>query len=733
MPQNMVSDEMFAAEIHSYIQDKESLALIFKAQEFAKEAHKEQKRKSGEPYYVHLLNVAYELARLKAGPKTICAGFLHDCMEDQGVTKEQLVSEFDEEIFTLVEAVTKIGDIKFKDEKEYLAANHRKILLAMAKDVRVVLIKLVDRLHNMRTLEYQKPAKQKQKATETLEVYAPIAHRLGIAEIEHELENLSFFYLYPEEYRHIVELLNNKKSEREEHINTMIAEIAKILDENKIEYRIFGRAKDIYSIYKKMTTKNKAFDEILDLLAIRIITKTELNCYEILGFIHATYHPIPGRFKDYIAMPKVNMYQSLHTTIVGSDGRIYKVQIRTEEMDQVAEKGIAAHWSYKEGMNYSAKKEQKEIKKELEWLKDFEENYADSGDASEYMSTVTHDMFGATVYAMTPKGRVIDLVAGATPIDFAYRVHTEVGHQTVGAIVNGVLVPLNTPLKTGDVVELKTNKNSVPSEDWLKIVKTTNAKNKIKNYLQKKENEKREEMIEKGETIFKEDLKKRGLDVNEYNDHKKLEPLYQAFQLSGYNELMYAVACKSLSMQAIADRLIKQKKIAFDEDTIKHITDKTITRRKAQSKNKTGVLVGGMSEMKTELASCCSPIYGDEIVGYVTKGRGVKVHRKECPNVLNEKNRLIDVYWDDIIPENQKYEVDLRVYGKDRNFLLTDIVTCVSQYKANLMEVNAVINPDRLTVTIKMRLVVNDIEHLKVIMANLHKVNDVIDVERAIK
>ena len=733
MPQNTLTDEMFYNEVHSYIQDKESLALIKKAHDFAQEVHKDQKRKSGEPYFVHLLNVAYELSRLKAGPKTLAAGFLHDCMEDQGITKETLIAEFDEEIFTLVEAVTKIGDITFKDGKEYQAANHRKILLAMAKDVRVVLIKLVDRLHNMRTLEFQKPEKQKKIATETLEVYAPIAHRLGIAEIEHELEDLAFYYLYPEEFNHIVNLLNNKKSERESQINAMMEEISKILDENHIKYRIFGRAKDIYSIYKKMQTKNKRFDEILDLLAIRIVTQTELNCYEILGFIHATYHPIPGRFKDYIAMPKVNMYQSLHTTIIGSDGRIYEVQIRTEEMDQVAEKGIAAHWSYKEGKNYSAKKEQKEIQKELEWLKDFEDDYSDSDDPNEYMSTVTHDVFNATIYVMTPKGRVIDLVAGATPIDFAYRVHTEVGHQTVGALVNGVLVPLNTPLKTGDVVELKTNKNSTPSEDWLKIVKTTNAKNKIKSFLQKKENEKREELIAQGEDIFKEDLKRRGIDPNEYSDHKKLEPLYQAFQLSGYNELMYAIACKSLSMASIAEKLVKQKKVAFGEDVLKHITDKTKNRRKAQSANKTGVMVSGMNTMKTELASCCSPIYGDEIVGYVTKGHGVKVHRKDCPNIINEKNRLIDVYWADDIPDNQKYEVDLRIFAKDRNFLLTDIVTCISQYKANLMSINAAVDQISLTVTVKMRIVVNDIEHLKVIMANLKKLADVIDVERGIK
>ena len=732
MSTNQLTKKKFFDEVHSYIQNKNSLDMIEKAYLFAEDMHHSQKRKSGEPYFVHLLNVAYELTKLKAGPKTICAGLLHDCMEDQGVTKEQMIEEFDEEVFVLVEAVTKIGDIKFKDENEYQAANHRKILFAMAKDVRVIIIKLVDRLHNMRTLEFQSEAKQKKIAKETLDVYAPIAHRLGIAEIEHELEDLAFFYLERENYTNIVTLLDNKKSERDAKINSMIEEISEILKKNNIKFRIFGRSKDIYSIHKKMLTKNKRFDEILDLLAIRIVTETELNCYEILGFIHATFHPIPGRFKDYIAMPKVNMYQSLHTTIVGSDGRIYEVQIRTEAMDEVAEKGIAAHWSYKEGRNYSAKNEQKEIQKELEWLKNFEEDYSDSDDPTEYMSSVTHDMFNTNVYAMTPKGRVIDLVSGSTPIDFAYRIHTEIGHQTVGAIVNGILVPLNTALKTGDVVELKTNKNSEPSADWLKIVKTSGAKNKIRAFLSKKENERREEYIKLGENVYRDDLKKRGLSVEEYMDHKKLETVYSAFQLSTYNEMMYAIACKSLSCQAIVDRLVKQKKNEVSEETIQQIVDKTKEKRKNNPSN-TGVMVGGMNSMKTQLAPCCSPIYGDEIVGYVTKGKGIKVHRKDCPNIINEKARLIDAYWD---PDNRsanKYEADIKIYSKDRNFLLTDIMTCLSQYKSNLTYVNSILNPEELTVTTKMRLVVEDLEHLNTIMANLRKVNSVISVERTIK
>ena len=731
MALNQINKEIFFNEVKSYITNSDSLAMIEKAYTFAFDVHKEQKRKSGEPYFVHLLNVAYELARLKSGPKTICAGFLHDCMEDQGVTREQIVELFDEEIYSLVEAVTKISNIKFKDEKEYLAANHRKIFFAMGKDIRVIIIKLVDRLHNMRTLEFQRPEKQKKIAQETLDVYAPIAHRLGIAGIEHELEDWAFYYLEPANYMEIVRLLDNKKSERDQHINQMIADISRILTEHNIKFRIFGRSKDIYSIYKKMETKNKRFDEILDLLAIRIVTQTELNCYEILGFIHASFHPIPGRFKDYIAMPKVNMYQSLHTTIVGNDGRIYEVQIRTEEMDQVAERGVAAHWCYKEGRNYNARNEQKEIKKELDWLKSLEEDY-DSEDANEYMSNISNDFFNANIYVMTPKGRVIDLVAGATPIDFAYRVHTEVGHQTVGAIVNGVMVPLNTALKTGDVVELKTNKNSGPSEDWLKIVKTSNAKNKIRNYLTKRESEEREELIAKGETLLKEELNRRNLPVSEYMDHKKLEGIYNFFQTTNYNEFMYVIGCKSLSTSAVIEKLVKQKKAELTKEDLEQAIEKTKNARKA-NKNKTGIMVGGVDSMKTELASCCSPIYGDDIVGYVTRGHGIKVHRRDCPNIAREKKRLIEVYWDPNRISNQKYDANIKVYSRDRNFLLTDLVTCISQYKSNILDIQSSVNSEELTVTTRMTLVVDDLEHLNLIMANLRKINNVLDVERVIK
>ena len=519
MKNPVLTKEIFYDQINSYISNKDSLALINKAYDYAYEKHSHQFRKSGEPYFVHLLAVAYELSKLKVGPTAICAGLLHDVIEDCKVTSEEFIGLFGEEIYQIVESVTKIGNLKFKDEKEYLAANHRKILMAMAKDIRVILVKLCDRLHNMRTLQYMPYEKQQRIAKETLEVYAPIAHRLGLAEIKNELEDLSFYYIDNEKYHEIARLVANKKAERDSQIDN----ISNLLKNQHIPFRIFGRSKHIYSIYKKMIRKNKRFDEILDLLAIRIVTKTELNCYEILGYIHATYRPIPGRLKDYIAMPKMNLYRSLHTTVVGIDGRIYEIQIRTEEMDEIAEKGVAAHWAYKEG-NYDSRREQKEIVKELDWLNAFSDD-VNENNASEYMDTVIGDVFNANVYCMTPKGRVIDLPVGSTPIDFAYRVHTEIGNTTIGALVNGILVPLNTELKTGDVVELRTNKSSSPSEDWLKITKTNAAKNKIRAYFQKKEQEEKEQYVKQGEELLKNEMLKRNIDINEYFDKEKFEHL----------------------------------------------------------------------------------------------------------------------------------------------------------------------------------------------------------------
>jgi len=714
------------SEVRLYIQNTESLALIDKAFSYAELHHKEQFRKSGEPYIIHLVNVAYILATLRVGPRTVTAGLLHDVIEDCGISKDRLAKDFDDEVATLVESVTKIGNIEFKDEKEYQAVNHRKIFIAMAKDVRVILIKLVDRLHNMRTLQYMTEEKQMKIAGETLEVYAPIAHRLGISEIKNELEDLSFYYLHRDKYYEIAHLVEMRKAERDAQVNTMIEDISEMLGQQKIPFRIFGRSKHLYSIYKKMTTKNKRFDEILDLLAIRIVTQTEVNCYEVLGYIHQKYRPIPGRLKDYIAMPKMNMYQSLHTTIIGEGGAIFEVQIRTENMDAIAEQGVAAHWRYKEGNKYNPEKEQHEIEEKLAWFKDFTTMTDDVHAAGEYMDLLTHDVFEANVYVMSPKGRVIDLPQGSTPIDFAYRIHTDIGHATVGAIVNGILVPINTELKTGDVVQIKTSKQSNgPSEDWLKFVKTSHARNKIRNFLQKKEMEDRSENIAKGESMFREELKRRGMDEKEFMNPKKLETVFQYFTIQNYNDFMNAIAVKSLSMTAVFEKLQVRK------PTLLENFDRLFKQPRPDKKNvsKFGVTVAGVDSIMISLAGCCNPVFGDDIIGYITKGQGVKVHRKDCPNVIHETRRLIHCEWDEEY-KTGKYEVNLFIMATDRSFLITDIITVVSQCKAGLSAINSTVNDDKITATTTLKVIVDNAEHLRIVIANLKKVNSVLTVDR---
>ena len=718
-------------EAKKYIHKPENIDLITRAYLFAKEQHEGQFRKSGEPYIIHAVQVGYTLALLRTGPKTVAAGFLHDTVEDCDVETEDIARLFGEEVASLVESVTKIGALKFKDEKEYLASNHRKIFIAMAKDDRVILIKLADRLHNMRTLQYMSEAKQKKIASETLEVYAPIAHRLGISEIKNELEDLSFKYLNREKYFEIAKLVEKRESERDAQVQHMIREISDMLDEHHIPYRIFGRSKHLYSIYKKMITKNKRFEEILDLLAIRVITDTEVSCYEVLGYIHAKYRPIPGRFKDYIAMPKVNMYQSLHTTIVAGDGDIFEVQIRTEKMDEIAERGVAAHWRYKETQYGGQELEQKEIEEQLHWFKDFSMmSDEESDDPLEYMNVLQRDIFEANVYVLTPKGRVIALPNGATPIDFAYRIHTEVGHHTVGATINGAIVPLNTPLKTGDVVSIRTsNQSNGPSEDWLKIVKSPHARNKIRSFFQKQESEKRSGLIHKGEDMLEEEVRRRGLEENLLN-HKRLEQIVGSLSFSNVPDLMVAIANKQVSLQAVIERLTKHKISApiDNEDLLKMFNR---SENKPRKKSSCGIHVPGIDTMMVQLAACCSPVPGDAIVGYITKGQGVKVHRKDCPNIINEKQRLISVEWEEGL-EEKSYDVDLIIHSNDRSYLLSDIVTVVSQCKAQMNHVDSKVNDDRITATTKMTVGVRDAEHLRTLMANLRKINSVNDVERVI-
>ena len=728
-----VTFEECMENVQTYIKRPENIELIQKAYDFAYEHHKGQFRKSGEPYVIHVIQVANTLALMHCGPKTIAAGLLHDTVEDcQGVTTDTITELFGQEIATLVDAVTKIGAIKFKDEEEYLASNHRKLFIAMAKDIRVILIKLADRLHNMRTLQYMRPEKQKKIARETLGVYAPIAHRLGISEIKNELEDLSFKYLDYKKYEEIKDLVKQRESDRNEQVHEMISDIESIMQEYNIQYRIFGRSKHFYSIYKKMVTKNKRFEEILDLLAIRIVTDSVVHCYEILGYIHAKYRPIPGRFKDYIAMPKANMYQSLHTTIVEPEhGNIFEIQIRTEEMDAIAERGVAAHWKYKENRNYTPEYEQKEIEDKLSWFRDFSMmTDEESEDPLEYMNVLQKDIFEANVYCLTPRGKVIALPSGSCPIDFAYRIHTEVGNKTVGAKVNGAIVPLNTPLKTGDVVDILTNNNSVgPSADWIKIVKSGHARNKIRAFLQKQEQQSRKDSIKLGESMLEDEFKRLKLDTK-LMDQKRLESILTSLSFKSVDDLYVGIAMKRVSLQSIVDRLVKNRSNMLEDQEIMKIYNKQPAHVTKHSS--CGVIVPGVDTIAVSLANCCRPIPGDSIIGYISKGQGVKVHRADCPNIVNEKKRLIPVQWEEGLDEKQ-YEVNLIIHSDDRNYLLSDIVTTLQQCNVYLKHVDSAVDDGNLEATTKLTVSVRNAAHLQNLISNLKKVRSVNEVIRTIQ
>lgn len=723
-------------QIQSYIHKPENLQLIEEAWQFAQKAHAGQMRKSGEPYIIHLVQVANILAQLHCSPKTIAAGLLHDTLEDcDWVTYDLLAETFSTEIADLVEAVTKVGRInqEFKDEQEYQASNHRKIFIAMAKDIRVILIKLSDRLHNMRTLEYQSAAKQQKIAKETLQVYAPIAHRLGISKVKNELEDLSFKYLYPKQYQTIKCLVAERENERNTQVREMISDIETILEQYGIPFRIFGRSKHFYSIYKKMVSKHKRFEEILDLQAIRIVTDSIPHCYEVLGYIHATYMPIPGRFKDYIAMPKSNMYQSLHTTVVcPSTGNIFEIQIRTEEMDSIAEKGVAAHWLYKEvpGKSNDEWAQTKEMEDKLSWFRDFSIiTDEDSEDPLEYMSTVQKDIFEANVYCFTPRGKVIALPTGATPIDFAYRIHTEVGNQTVGAVVNNAIVPLNTPLKTGDVVRIMTSKTSPgPSSDWIKVVKSAHARNKIRSFFMKQDAKDRREEVKAGEAMLAAEMKAAGLDFNPGKYSKKLESILPSLSFKNLDDLYAGIAAKRIPPQVVMERLDLTKPAGDDNEEILKIYDRTPARPKSSA---CGVVVPGIDTIQVALAPCCSPIPGDEIIGYVSKGKGVKVHRKGCPNIAKEEKRLIPVDWAEDL-EDKQYTVRLQIDSEDRSYLLSDIVTVFQQNGASIQKISSSVDEESLIATTKTEVGIKSAEQLGRLIANLKKVRSVVSVERLV-
>ena len=709
-----------------YIRDSKTRQKIKDAYLFAKEAHKDQYRKSGEPYIHHLIEVCYILAEIQCGPSTLIAGLLHDTVEDTDVTLEDIKERFGEDVMNLVDSLTKIQRLKLshRTEEDFVYEDHRKIFLGMAKDVRVIVVKLADRLHNMRTLSSLKKERQKILAQETLEVFVPIAHRLGMNSVKSELEDLSLKYLEPERYEEIVKQVDLKVRNASKALDTFAKKIADDLFEKKIPFELKSRVKSIYSIYRKIYQKHHSFDEIFDILALRIITKTELNCYEILGIIHATYTPVLGRFKDYIATPKPNMYQSLHTCVLDGNGNTFEVQIRTKEMDETAESGIAAHWRYKEGAKYDPRKEQKEIEEKLYWLRDFV-NMSENKDvdAKEYMDSLSKDIFEANVYVFTPMGKVINLPSGSTPLDFAYKIHTGVAEKAVGAIVNNVMVPLSTVLKTGDIVEIKTNKNSPgPNKDWLNIVATNFAKNHIRKFIAKKDAEfMRDDIIAKGKQACIETFKTYNI-TSEAEMEKLLSQgnVLDNFSVNSLDELYIKIASKNPTPGAVVDFL-----------NLKRPVQDLMTSSKAgKDSDKSPVFIPGAGKVAITLGNCCTPIPGDEIVGYITKGKGVTIHRKDCPNIANEKKRLITVYWKENLKEST-YPVDLRVECYDRPNLVVEIMQIFAQKKIPVTTLNATLHPQTSTTTISLTIYVSDALALQDAINAISGLKSVYEITRA--
>ena len=725
----IVTFEKLQNDYSTYIKDPKDLALIERAYRFAEKKHEGQFRKSGDPYISHCLGVADILAELQVGPQTICAGLLHDTIEDTGTSREEIEQEFGKEIGNLVEALTKVTRLSDYKNVEFTAENHRKIFVAMAKDVRAIIVKLADRLHNMRTLQFQPEEKQRRISKETLEVYAPIAHRLGLYKIQTELEELSLFYSEPEKYRTIEQKVETVYQDARSGLDKLKRELERILAPTHIPFKILDRVKSIYSIYKKMYIKHYTFDQIYDIMALRVITETEQNCYEILGYVHANFKPVPGRFKDYIAMPKPNMYQSLHTTVVTDTGHFFEIQIRTEKMDETAEGGVAAHWRYKEGSPYDPKKEQVEIENQLHWFKDFV-SMTDEDEkgqtAKDYVETLSHDIFDANVYIFTPKGNVICLPNGATPIDFAYRIHSDIGEHLVGAKVNNILVPISTPLKTGDIVEVITGKNASPNSEWLNIAKTNFARNKIRKYLVRQNADYiREDAIKKGRQALIDGLRERKLliDPSKVVTKKVLDGL----KCPGVDDLYILLASKTVAPSQVIE--LSENVTYSAKKTSAQLTEE-INRKKAKKNVTDSVLLANGDTVMTNLANCCLPIPGDEIIGFVSTGQGVKVHRKECPNVkAANASRLIAVKWNPDVPKAE-FLVDLAVQCHDRDGLLMDVLNVLNNNQAKLFKVNAKYHPGTSTTTISVTMSVENRDSLDKYIQLLTGVKSVFQVDR---
>lgn len=715
----------------TYMNEK-SIEFVEKALGFATRAHQEQRRLSGEAYIIHPIQVAGILAKMRLDPDTVATGFLHDVVEDTDYTLQDITDHFSEAVAFLVDGVTKLGKIKFQSKEEQLAENHRKMLLAMAKDIRVVMVKLADRLHNMRTLKFQKPHKQLEKSQEALDIYAPLAERIGMSAIKWELEDIALRYINPAAYYDIVHKMDAKRDEREAYIQVVIQDILSSVQELNIEAEVYGRPKHLYSIYRKMVDQNKEFDDIYDLLAVRVLVDSIKDCYGVLGLIHTKWKPMPGRFKDYIAMPKSNMYQSIHTTVIGPQGKPVEVQIRTHFMHEVAEYGLAAHWAYKEG-KAGDKAPVDNIQKQLKWFRDLVDYQDDADDASQFMEFIKEDVFKDQVYIFTPRGDVFELPAGSGPIDFAYHIHTEIGNKTIGAKVNGNIVPLNYILKNGDIVEILTNPNSNgPSRDWLKFTKTSKARNRIKRFFKLQERDRNSEL---GQQMLDKALKENDTSLKTELKGNKEKDLLDRFNFYQLTDLYAAIGLGELSIHTILSYLnIRQDK---EEESLRsNVINKEVTEAppKRTSVHESGVVVEGVDNLMIRLSRCCNPVPGDEIIGYITRGRGISVHRKDCANLRSEpdlNHRTIDVHWESDNQLGDDYETEVEVIGFDRAGLFNDVLHVVNHTVKNLKRINGKINDESIA-TITLRLMISNTRQLDDLMVKLKNVPEVYEVKRKI-
>ena len=728
----MANDQVLTAEqvidrTKAYLED-EDVVFIQRAYEFARHAHRLQYRKSGEPYIIHPIQVAGILADLEMDPSTVASGFLHDVVEDTEASLQDIKEAFSEEVAMLVDGVTKLGKIKYKSHEEQQAENHRKMFVAMAQDIRVIMIKLADRLHNMRTLKHLPAEKQRRISNETLEIFAPLANRLGISKIKWELEDTALRYLNPQQYYRIVNLMKKKRVEREEYLDDVIIELRKNMEEVGIKADMSGRPKHIYSIYRKMSQQNKQFNEIYDLLAIRVVVDSIKDCYAVLGIIHTNWKPMPGRFKDYIAMPKPNMYQSLHTTVIGPKGDPLEVQIRTIEMHRIAEFGIAAHWAYKEGKTIN---EGSSFEDKLTWFREILEFQDDTINAEEFMESLKIDLFSDMVFVFTPKGDVVELPSGSVPIDFAYRIHSEIGNKTIGAKVNGKMVTLDYKLKTGDILEILTSKHSYgPSQDWLKLAQTSQAKNKIRAYFKK---QKRDENIVKGRELVDKEIRLMEFDVKEILVADNLKRVAGKFNFVHEDDMFAAVGYNGITALQVANRLTEKWRKKRDVEQVSDISNAVAELKSfpTRKKRESGVRVEGIENLLIRLSRCCNPVPGDDIVGFITKGRGVSVHRKDCPNLITDdaKERLIPVEWESGLNDRKEYHVEIEITGYDRRGVLNEVLQAVNETKTDISAVSGRTDRNKM-VTITMSISIVNVSHLQKIVERIKQIPDLYSVRR---